>query len=293
MDRAEPAEPSDAPGVVVLTAESPVRRPAALARAMLRDLRASRELAWRLFSRDLTARYRGSALGFAWALVPPLFMTGALSLAARANVVNVGPTPAPYPVYLLVGMVVWQTFADALQGPIAATAGARSILAKVAFPREALVLAKLGDVAVDLAIKAALVAAALAWYRQPVGAPALLALPALGAVVLLGTALGLLLAPLALLSQDVKRGLGFATTVLFWLTPIAYAAAPREGPLAAVVRWNPLTPMVDTPRALLLGAPPAAWPAFLAVSAAGLLLALAGWVVYRLAMPFVIERTGA
>lgn len=284
MDRAD-AE-------TVFTAESPIRRPAALARAMLRDLRASRALAWRLFSRDLTARYRGSALGFAWALVPPLFMTGALSLAARANVVNVGATPAPYPLYLLVGMVVWQTFVDALQGPIGATTGARSILAKVAFPREALVLAKLGDVLVDLAVKAALVAGALAWYRQPVGAAALLALPALGAVVLLGTALGLLLTPLVLLSQDVKRGLGLATTALFWLTPIVYAA-PADGPLSVVARWNPLTPLVDTPRSLVLGADPAGWAAALALGAAGLLLALAGWVVYRLALPFVIERTGA
>ena len=42
---------------------------------MFRDLAASRELAWRLFMRDLSARYRQSLLGYVWAFLPPLAAT--------------------------------------------------------------------------------------------------------------------------------------------------------------------------------------------------------------------------
>ena len=58
--------------VVVYTPESQLRRPGVLLRSMWRDLKASRELAWRLFVRDTSARYRQSLLGVLWAFVPPI-----------------------------------------------------------------------------------------------------------------------------------------------------------------------------------------------------------------------------
>src|SRR5436190_8244377 len=58
--------------VTVYTPESPLRRPARMVREMFRDLLASRELAWRLFVRDISAQYRQSILGLFWAFIPPL-----------------------------------------------------------------------------------------------------------------------------------------------------------------------------------------------------------------------------
>jgi lipopolysaccharide transport system permease protein len=60
---------SDLPEVVY-TPESILRRPRELFRQMWRDLLASRELAWRLIVRDISAQYRQSFLGVAWAFLP-------------------------------------------------------------------------------------------------------------------------------------------------------------------------------------------------------------------------------
>ena len=57
---------------VTYSPDSQVRQPRQLAQEMWHDLLASRELAWRLLVRDISAQYRQSFLGVFWAFVPPL-----------------------------------------------------------------------------------------------------------------------------------------------------------------------------------------------------------------------------
>lgn len=57
---------------VVYTPESQLRRPRDLVQSMWQDLLASRELAWRLMVRDISAQYRQSFLGIFWAFLPPI-----------------------------------------------------------------------------------------------------------------------------------------------------------------------------------------------------------------------------
>src|SRR5436309_10587115 len=82
--------------------------------AMLADLWSARGLAWRLLHRDLSAKYRQSLLGYAWALVPPLAVTLSFTLAGQAAIINTGGTSLPYMVFALVGTVLWQTFSEAV-----------------------------------------------------------------------------------------------------------------------------------------------------------------------------------
>jgi lipopolysaccharide transport system permease protein len=59
---------------------------------MGRDLLASRELAWRLLVRNLSAQYRQSWLGYAWAFLPPLFTTAIWVFLQSQQVLGVGDT---------------------------------------------------------------------------------------------------------------------------------------------------------------------------------------------------------
>ena len=54
---------------VVYTPESQIRHPLKLLKSMIFDLKASRELAWRLFVRNISALYRQTALGYFWAFL--------------------------------------------------------------------------------------------------------------------------------------------------------------------------------------------------------------------------------
>jgi lipopolysaccharide transport system permease protein len=277
---------------VVHTPDSLLKRPILLARMMWRDLLASRELAWRLMVRDISAQYRQSMLGILWAFIPPIAMALGFTLAKEANVITVGATDLPYPAYVMFSTALWQTFVEAVSGPVQAVIQAKPMLARVNFPREALILAKLGEVGFNFAIKLILIVALFLWFRVSVSSSVLLAPVALIHLVMLGTLVGVLLAPLGVLYQDVSKGLAMLTSFWLFITPVVYPV-PSKGVFGQLVTFNPVTPLLVTTRELattgIISNPGAFW----LVSGLTMLGLLLTWVAFRVAMPYVIERVSA
>ena len=276
----------------VYTSESELRHKARLIREMSRDLRISRELGWRLMVRDINARYRQSFLGFAWAFLPPIVMAIGFTLAGNAKVINVATTELPYPAYVLFSMTLWQTFVEALNGPVVAVTSAKRMIAHVNFPREAIVLAKIGEVGFNFGIKLILIIAAFIWYKMPVTWTVLIAPLALLFLILLGTFFGLFFAALAVLYQDVLHGLTVFTGLWLFLTPIVYPI-PQSGAFATIVKLNPVTPLLVTTRELATTGIVSDPYRFLIVSALTIIALFIAWVVFRLGMPFAIERVSS
>ncbi len=280
------------PPEVIYTPESLLRRPLQLFKQMWLDLLASRELAWRLMVRDISAQYRQSFLGVIWAFLPPIVMAAGFTLANNANVINVGETTIPYPAYVMFSTALWQTFVEAINGPIQAVTTAKPMLARVNFPREALILAKLGEVFFNFGIKVILIVGLFIWFRVSVTWTAILAPVALIHLVLLGTFVGLLLAPLAVLYQDVAKGLTLITGFWLFLTPVVYPV-PSDGTFGYLVKLNPVTPLLVTTRDLATtGVVSETW-GFWVVSAIAIIGLLLTWIGFRLAMPFVVERVSS
>ncbi|HEY9660078.1 MAG TPA: ABC transporter permease [Allocoleopsis sp.] len=278
---------------VIHTPESSLRHPMQLFRDMGRDLLASRELAWRLMVRDISSQYRQSFLGILWAFLPPLITAAGLTLASQAKVLNIAETALPYAAYVMFSMTLWQTFVEAVNGPIQGVTASKSMLAKINFPREALVLARLGQVGFNFAIKLILIVGLFLWFKIPVTASVLLAPVALIHLIALGTAIGLLLTPLAALYDDVTKGLTLILGAWLFITPVIYPP-PTDGLFATLVRLNPVTPLLVTTRELaaeggVISDPQGFWIASL-IAIIGLLLS---WLIYRVTMPFVIERMSA
>jgi lipopolysaccharide transport system permease protein len=273
----------------VYTSGSQMRSPLKLFKEMGRDLLASRELTWRLLVRDISAQYRQSLLGIFWAFIPPIITAAGFTFAKSNGVINIGNTELPYPAYVMFSMTLWQTFTEALNGPPQAITNAKSMLAKINFPREALILAKLGEVFFNFGIKLILIVGLFIYFKIPVTWSIILVPVALIHLVLLGTFIGLLLAPLGALYQDFSRGLTLITGFWLFLTPVVYPI-PSEGVFGSIVKLNPVTPLLVTTRELattgVISDPQGFWVASL-IAILGLLLA---WIIYRLAMPFVVER---
>lgn len=274
---------------VVYRPESRMRKPLQLFKEMWRDLLESRELAWRLMVRDISAKYRQSFLGFFWAVIPPVVMAGSFTLAKSGGVVNIDSTNIPYPAYVMFSMTLWQTFVESLNGPIQAVASAKAMLAKINFPREALIIAKLGEVFFNFGIKLLLIIGLFIWFQIPVTLSVIVAPVALIHMVLLGTFIGVLLAPIAAIYQDFSMGITLATSFWLFLTPVVYPV-PSEGLFGSIVTLNPVTPLLVTTRELAttgtMSDPQAFWIASL-IAILGLLIA---WIIYRLAIPYVVER---
>ena len=94
------------PQITVYTPDSSLANPLRMAREMMKDLLASRELAWRLVVRDISAQYRQACLGILWAFILPLFNTVAWIFMNSAGVIKVADTALPYPLYVFTGTLL-------------------------------------------------------------------------------------------------------------------------------------------------------------------------------------------
>lgn len=280
------------PIVTVYSPESSLAHPAKLIRAMVRDLHASRELSWRLAIRDISVQYRQAFLGFMWALILPLANTAVWIFLSRSGIVAVGDTELPYPAYVFFGTVLWAIFIDAVNAPLQGTLASRDMLSKINFPREAIVVSGIYQVLFNAAIKVALLLAALPLFDIAAGWHLLLFPLGILSLILVGTAVGALVTPVGLLYTDVGKGMPLLMQFLMYLAPVVFAM-PKDGAAATLFSLNPLTPVIVTARDWLAGATPQLLDRFLAVNAAAFVLLMAVWVIYRLAMPILVERMSA
>src|SRR5690606_6157163 len=124
-----------------------------------------RELAWRLFVRNFSAMYRQSILGFVWALIPPLLTALVWVFLNGQRIINVEDPGVPYPAFVLTSVLLWSVFAQSLVTPITSVLQGKSILVKINFPRESLVLAGLLQVLFDLLVKLVLAAFVLIIFK--------------------------------------------------------------------------------------------------------------------------------
>ena len=276
----------------IYSPESNMRNPGKLLVKMFEDLRTSRYLAWRLFVRNMAAQHRQTLLGYLWLLLVPVVQTLLWVFLNSQKIINVGTTDIPYPAFVLTGTLLWQGFADALLNPMQQVQASKQMLTKIHFPHEAILLAAMGQVLVNFGIRILLLIFVFLWFGLPIKASLLFAPLGILALIGFGMMVGLLLTPLALLYGDVQRILTMGISLWFFVTPVIYPS-PTVGWAAIITSLNPVTPLLVTTRQLLTGGTVTMQSTFTIVSIGALILFLFGWIGYRLAIPYLIERIGS
>lgn len=280
------------PQLTVYTSESQVRSPRRLFRSMWRDLRASRELSWRLFVRDLSAQYRQSLFGIIWAFIPPIVTSVVFIFLQSRNIVNFGETAIPYPVYVLVSVVLWQLFAESLNAPLKSVTAAKPLLAKINFPREALIISAFYMVLFNMVIKLSIITVVFLVFRLAPTWGLLLAPLAVLMLSLLGFAAGLALTPVGMLYTDIGTSIPIFIQLFFFVTPVVYPP-PEDFPFSLIAVLNPISPLLIAARDLITVGTISNPVPFAIVGGLTLVLLLLSWVIYRLALPIIIERMSA
>lgn len=277
--------------VRVYTPEPAIQHPAVLIKDLLRDIHAGRELAWRLFMRDLKAQYRQTYFGYIWAFLPPLVASLTFIFLQSQGITNIEGTSIPYAAFAMMGTLLWQTFVESMQSPLAAIQQAKPMLAKINFPREAILMAGLYMVGFNFLIRMILLAVVMAvWQVVPTGTLVVFPLMMLG-LLFCGFAIGMALVPLGGLYGDVQRGIPIVAQFWMLLTPVVYPAR-TEGLSGLLATWNPISPIITTARASLTGQPLDQLPLALGVTCGALLIALCGLIAFRLILPHLIARMG-
>ena len=277
---------------ITYTPESEARTPLKMIPAMWHDLLASRELAWRLTVRDISSKYRESVLGLLWAFLPPILAGIVFVFLHNKSIVDFGDVGMPYPVYTFIGTALWQLFVESINLPLRTVTASKAMLAKINFPREALILSAFYQSLFSLFIKSILLVAIILFFRVDVSFTSILFLVPAILLIWLGLVIGLLLTPLGMLYNDVSSSVIIFTQFLFFITPVVYAV-PTTYPYSLLAFLNPVTPYLTAARDILvLGTTDnigimAVTTIFLAI------FLFIGWYIYRLSMPVLIERISA
>ena len=245
-----------------------------------RELWQYRELLRRFAARDVTLRYRQTALGVIWVVLQPLLGAGVLSFVFGVVAGLEGPPGVSYFVFALTGMVGWTAFNQtALRGSGSLIANSQ-LVGKVFFPRLLLPLATTASTLVDVAVSLLLLLVLLAVQTIWAG-PAIFLFPIwLALLVALGLGLGLFTSALMVRYRDVQFVLPVGIQLLLFASPVAYSvsSAPESAQWAFAV--NPLTGLLEGLRWSLLGtAPPSAGAVAYSFVAAALAMVV-GLVVF-------------
>jgi ABC-2 type transport system permease protein len=104
-----------------------------------------------MVSSDFKVRYQGSALGYLWSLLRPLF-TFAILYIVFVYIFDVGRGIDHYPVYLLLGIVLWNFFVEATSMGMTAVVGKGDLIRKISIPRFLVVLSTSASALINLAL---------------------------------------------------------------------------------------------------------------------------------------------
>lgn len=249
-------------------------------------------LGLQMAKRDLRAAYRQSILGFAWAIFTPVAQTLVWVFLSSRGVLNIGDTGVPYPVYVLTGIMLWQTFVECLNAPLANFNLSKSVLRKININKESIIIAGLLKVFFNFGIKLLVLIPLFIYYKVALGTPALLFPVGFALMIGFGTVVGIWLTPIGALFTDVSRFVQSFIQLLFFLTPIIYPARD-SGMLGLIDKFNPLAITVTTTRDLLIGLHVGDWTPFLILSGLVLVFGLLGLVLYKISLPIIVERMGS
>jgi len=259
---------------------------------MLSELVDSHELVWRLFLRNFKAKYRQTVLGFLWALIMPLLAVGTFVFLNRAGVLNIGKVDIPYPAYALLGLTVWHIFAGGLRASSNAIVAGGSMVVKINFPKEALVLSSLGEAIVETLVRLALTAFVFTIYKVVPAWTAILFPLSLIPLLLFTLGLGFMLSLLNAVLRDVANIVSLSTTFLLFITPVLYPE-PKAAFFKAFTIFNPLAALVSGPRDLVVKGYLTQPISYLFYSGLSLIIFIISWRLFHLAEIRIAERVGA
>jgi lipopolysaccharide transport system permease protein len=240
-----------------------------------------------LVARDLKVKYKRAKIGLLWSLLNPL----AQFLIFRLVFGSLLPLNIPdYSLFLFTGILAWNWFQTSLYAVTGSVVDNGPLIRQPGFPTGVLPVAAIASnfvqflMALPILIVGALVT----------GHPLVRNLWAEPAVILaqfmLTLSLGYLLAALHVRFRDTQHLLGILLILGFYLAPVFYQVSAIPAAFQDWFRLNPIVPILEAHRAVLLGGQVPDWGSLGIVAGGSLvLLAVSGKIFARAAYSFADE----
>ena len=257
-------------------------------------IRERRELLWNLTARELKQRYKGSALGFLWSVLTPLFMAAIYLFFLRLLAGRGVPMEE-----IIIGVFAWQFTTQCVTGGMTCVTGNGNLVKKVFFPREVLPVSQVAANGIGYLLSLLIQFPLLAGLLYRADGPGFAATWPLFLFwmiwqTLFNLGLALFTGAANVYFRDTQHLVGVGLSAWFFMSPVMYnmdfaANVAARWPWAVRLLYaNPMAVIINGYRSALLpgsdpGFPPAAWVGFALVP---MILILGAWMYRRLQKNF-------
>jgi ABC-2 type transport system permease protein len=202
-------------------------------------------LSWTLSTLEFRLKFFGSVLGYLWQLGRPLLLFG-VYYVVFTQFVDIGATAENYAPNLLMGVMLYQFFAEATSMSVRAVVDRENLVRKIHFPRivipTSVILTALFNLGVNIVAVFVFIELSGVEWRWSF----LELFPMLGLLVALCFGLAMLLSALFVRYRDVQPIWEVVVMAAFYATPILYPIETVQIVWARdVIMYNPLAVVVE------------------------------------------------
>jgi len=200
---------------------------------------------------DYKLRYQGSVLGYIWSLLRPLALFLILYIVF-VRFLKFGSDIPHYPIYLLIGIVLWNFFIEITTGSIAAIVGKGDLLRKINFPKYVLVLAGSFSALINLALNSLVILVFMILTDVNFRLSGLLLPVFIVELFVFALAIGFFLSAAYVRYRDVNYIWEVITQGAFYATPILYPLTMVPFDAAKLLMLNPVAQIIQDIRYVLV-----------------------------------------
>lgn len=198
---------------------------------------------------EFKLRYQNTFLGYFWTLIKPLLLFGVIylvfSVFMRYPVEN-------YAIYLLLGVLIWNFFAEATLIGMNTFINKRDLVTKIYFSRATLIFASTISSVVTLILNMIIFFIFLLASGVTPGPEALFFIVYLIEMYLIATGITFILASLYIHFRDLQHIWEIALQIGFWLTPIIYPITIVPFEYHSVIFLNPWARIIEYSRDIFI-----------------------------------------
>lgn len=196
---------------------------------------------------EFKLKYAGSVLGYVWSLFKPLLLFAVLYIVF-SYIFKLGKSIPNYPIYLLLGIVMWTFFVEATMNGMNSIVGRGDLIRKVNFPKIIIVLAAVLNAVLTFILNLVVVAIFLIFSKITPTLAILAFLPVLFEFILFTIGVTLILTTLYTKFRDFSHIWEVGLQVLFYGTPFIYPVSLIPEKLSKLIMLNPLSQVVQDAR---------------------------------------------
>lgn len=200
---------------------------------------------------DFKLKYQGSVFGYLWSLVKPLMLFLVLYVVFT-RVFRLGNSIPHYPVYLLLGVVIWGFFTEITANSLNAIVSKGDLIRKVYFPRIVLVISGGMTSLITFTLNLVVVFVFMLATHAEFSLRAPLFLLLVLELFILAIGIGLILSSLFVRFRDLSHIWEIVLQAMFYATPILYPLTLVPGPFNKLIMVSPLAQIIQDSRYLLV-----------------------------------------